>query len=106
MGSFEAIQTLTGEMLAAARAADWDRLAALERICRARADVLAAAEPPVTLSPGSRRRKIEIIHQVLADDAEIRRLAEPRLAELEQMLASLRNQRRLADGYGPESQHF
>lgn len=100
MDSYESIRTLTSEMLTAARASDWERLAAIERECRARVDRLTAAEPRMSLKPALLRRKIEIIHQVLADDAEIRRLVEPRLVQLEQYLGTARERRRVARAYG------
>ena len=81
--------------------AEWDRLVALEKTCRAEVDQLialsdAAPELPSNLS----ERKAQIIRSVLADDAEIRRLTEPWMTQLEQLIGDARNQRRLAQSYG------
>jgi flagellar protein FliT len=96
MDLYEDIRALTSGMLAAARAGKWEYLAALEHQCRHRVERLAAADPRMRLSPPLLRRKIEIIHQVLADDAEIRRLVEPRLFQLERYLGAAPERRRLA----------
>jgi len=98
---YEALLGLSGLMLEAARAADWDRLVALEERCRghvARLRALGDALP--ALSDAERARKTDIIRRVLAEDAEVRRLAEPRLAELEHLIGNTRNQQRLLASYG------
>jgi len=98
---YEALLGLSGGMLEAARAADWDRLVGLEEKCRghvARLRALGDAPPP--LSDAERARKADILRRVLAEDAEVRRLAEPRLAELEHLIGNTRNRRRLLASYG------
>ena len=99
--TYEEILGLTGQMLEAARASDWDRLTATERLCRILVDRLVAEGGRLQLSAPLRQRKVAIIRKLLDDDAEIRRVTDPRMAELERMLGSVRNRRRLVSAYGP-----
>lgn len=99
--TYERILAITDAMLAAARRDDWDQVSALERDCRGEVDSLIALgdDGPVLNRP-LRERKVEIVRMVLADDAEIRRIAEPRLAELGKLISHTGNQRRLLHSYG------
>jgi len=101
IAAYERILGITGGMLQAAREEEWDRLVALEKTCRTEIDRLVALgdDTPELPSP-LRARKAQIIRDVLADDAEIRRLVEPGLARLEQLIGDARNQRRLVQAYG------
>jgi flagellar protein FliT len=103
ISTYERILDSTALMLAAARQGDWDRLAELERGCRVEVEGLVAlgdAQPP--LPETLRLRKTAIIRSVLADDAEIRRITEPAMSQLEQILGHLGNQRKLAKSYGAQ----
>lgn len=75
---YESIRQVSHRMLVASRRNDWDAVAAGER----EVDALAAQmrESPIATSKldlAGRRRKLEILRQVLADDAEIRGFAQP-----------------------------
>jgi flagellar protein FliT len=98
--AFEKVCSLTTEMRLAACAEQWDRLILLERERRPWLDALIAREATGALTPRLRERKLELIEQVLAEDAEIRRRVEPQLAELEQLLGIARTGRRLRERYG------
>lgn len=100
IAAYERILGYTSQMLEAARASDWDRLVELERGCRQIVDSLAATSSATALPPRLHQRKVEIIHRVLADDAEIRRVTQPWMTELEGYLAATRNSQRLAGTYG------
>jgi flagellar protein FliT len=105
ISTYERILSVTSLMLAAARQGDWDRLTDLERRCRTEVDGLVAlgdAQPQ--LEEQLKKRKTQIIRSVLADDAEIRRIIEPGMAQLEQMIGNLGNQRKLANTYGAQPQ--
>ena len=71
--------------------------------CRKIVDSLAATSWATALPPQLHQRKVEIIHRVLADDAEIRRVTEPWMAELESYLTASRNCKRLASTYGSDA---
>lgn len=99
--TYERILGITEAMLSAARDNDWDRVAALEGGCRGEVDrLIALGDEGPRLTPPLRERKLQIVRRVLADDAAIRRIADPRMAELEQLIGHVGNQRRLLQSYG------
>lgn len=105
ISTYEAILDLTGEMLNAARNADWDRLIELESACRSLIEVLMLTDKQPLLDD-FRERKAQIIRQVLADDAEIRNLTQPWMAQLGHILGSAGNDRKLSQTYDPGNGRF
>lgn len=104
IAAYERIQRITGRMVEAARRADWDRLVALEGVCRSEVDRLVAIDGRgPQLSHELQTRKADIIRGVLADDAEIRRITEPCLARLEELIGTTRNRKLLAHAYDAEA---
>ena len=99
LAAYESISATTGHMLAAAKNGDWDRLVALEHDCRALVDTLRSDAAAAPLEHDLRERKAEIIRKVLADDAEIRNLTEPWMAELQAFLGSAGRERMLRSAY-------
>ncbi|MDP1673631.1 MAG: flagellar protein FliT [Burkholderiales bacterium] len=97
--AYERIADLTAAMLEAARAAQWDRLLQLEDECREVFSGLTTVLDSPSSAPGAQRRKAALIQQVLADDAEIRKLVEPWVAELGQWLGVNTRNHRLRDTY-------
>ena len=83
---YEAILAVTGRMLKAAQDADWERLITLEHECRGLTKRLLINNRNKVLSSDLRQRRQEIIQQILADDAEIRILTQPWMAELQNIL--------------------
>ena len=96
---YEAIGGASRRMLVAARAAEWDALVAAESECAALV-ARARQEAPAKLDPASARRRHEIVRGILADDAEIRRRTEPRIAELEALISGAARGRLAARDYG------
>ena len=96
---YESIAAASAHMLDAARASNWDALIEHEKSCAALIDELRAAGPELRLAPDARERKGAIIRRVLADDAEIRRLTQPWLGRLEELLRASATQRRLDTTY-------
>ena len=96
---YEAILSVTEEMLRAARGGDWDQLVERERACRTLVDWLRKNADGVTLAPTAQARKVEIVRKVLADDAEIRNLTEPQLARLGKMLQGTRREQDVRAAY-------
>ncbi len=84
---YEAIAQASHAMLAAARAGDWARVGALEDECRTLIARLQDAADGVALSASEQRRRVQLLREILADDAEIRARSEPWLQELEAMFA-------------------
>ena len=99
---YGSISVKTGEMLAAAKASDWERLIALERDCRALLEALKATDVGPAAGALFVQRKVAHIRKALADDAEIRKLTEPWMAQLETYLGNARQQRRLRRAYNAE----
>lgn len=73
-------------MVEAARAKDWQRVSRLERQCLRQVHRLKLAAKVQSLAPNEQRMRVQLLRKILADDAEIRRLAEPWLVELEHLL--------------------
>ena len=96
---YEAIESASVDMLAAARAGNWDEVVKLEGACVLLISRLknAAQEPPAASgashSPGQAqalelaKAKSRIMQRILVNDAEIRHLAEPWLQDLDDTLA-------------------
>jgi flagellar protein FliT len=98
---YETVSELTGSMLAAAQARDWENLAMLESRCASHIQVLQAREPAASALPEPlRTRKVQIIHQILQHDRKIRDLTTPWMAELSALLNNVGSERRLARAYG------
>lgn len=85
---YTAIEHHSRQMLEAARGGDWRQLAALENACAVLIAELKVAADRAPLEPEAARRKAHIMQRILRNDAEVRRLAEPCLEELERTLGS------------------
>lgn len=88
LGYYESIGRLSRTMVAAAERADWESLAAAQRICGLVIERIEAFGDSIAqLSVSARRRRLAILRAVLVDDAKIRRYTEPSLARLDGWLA-------------------
>lgn len=87
LGYYEAIGHVSQLMLQAATRADWKSLehahACCEELIRC---VQATGLTPETLDDTARRRRMEILRQILADDARIRDLTQPSLRRVDALL--------------------
>ncbi len=101
LNAYQSISNVTGDMAVAARAGDWDRLTTLERRYGALVAKLGAAQP-ASLTNDMLRQKIELIHKILADDAEIRNYTEPWMRRMQNLLGNAGMERRLRQAYDPE----
>jgi len=99
LSHYEAVVAASAEMLEAAQRQDWDALVSAERRCAGIISVLKAGGGETQLDEHARQRKAEIIRRVLADDAEIRRLLDPRLRELERLLTGAATRHRVNNAY-------
>ena len=95
------IAAASERMLEAARANNWDDLAAAEQECARRVAVLKEhqIDTGAKVDEPDRRRRMHILGRILAHDAEIRNLATPWLGKLEQLLASSSRERRAGNAY-------
>ena len=87
LGYYEALERASNDMLAAARAANWDQVVKLEGACVLLIAQLKHAASEQALAAEEARDKNRIMQRILVNDAEIRTLAEPWLEDLDQMLA-------------------
>jgi flagellar protein FliT len=100
---YEAIERASAEMLSAARAGNWDEVVRLEGACVLLISQLKHAADPLGPDAGSigapacspeaqeaARVKSRIMQRILVNDAEIRHLAEPWLADLDDTLSGRR----------------
>lgn len=96
---YRSISAKSGEMLDAAKSGDWERLVALEQDCRALIDRLKQVK--IDSAPGAQfvQRKNAFIHKALADDAEIRKITEPWMNQLQAYLGSASQELRLHRAY-------
>lgn len=84
----EDMHQLSSHMVDAARANDWDRLVTLELDVSALRQRIADNDEPVA-SSAERARKVDLIKQILAHDAEVRRHVEPWMAQVRVFLGKL-----------------
>jgi flagellar protein FliT len=97
---YQEMSDITAQMLAAARVRDWEYLAELETHCASHVAQLQQGEQAEALPAPLRARKVQMIHQILAHDREIRDLTTPWMAELASLINSTGAERRLAHAYG------
>lgn len=98
MQHYETIGELSARMLASARGSDWDGLAEAQQRCASAVDSLRQSGS-AELSGAQQRRKHQIILKVLAEDAEVRSLAQPWMAELDSLLHGYKMKRDVGQAY-------
>lgn len=99
---YESMSGLSAQMADAARENDWDRLTTLEhQVSDLREQMvrLDPQEPSASLSETERRRKIELIKRMLADDREVRRHTDPWMDGVRQMLGGNVRGRAMRNAY-------
>lgn len=87
VGYYEAIERASVDMLAAARAGDWDHVVKLEGACAVLISRLKQAARSTPLCDEEQQLKARIMQRILTNDAEIRVLAEPWLEDLNRLMA-------------------
>lgn len=84
----EDMHQISSHMVDAARANDWDRLVSLELDVSALRQRMADNDETVA-SPAERARKVALMKQILAHDAEVRRHVEPWMEQAKVFLGKL-----------------
>ena len=97
---YEEICALSAQMVAAARANDWQRLVALEHDVASLRDALMQDDDNSTLSDAERENKARMIQRILEDDAEVRRHTEPWMDDLRRFLGGTAKKRQVERAYG------
>ncbi len=81
---YRALEGASISMLAASNADDWDGVVRLEGTCAVLIEQLRFASRTQDLPPEARAEKAAIMRRILANDAQIRCLAEPWMMHFEQ----------------------
>ena len=80
---YKAIEDSSARMLDAAKAEDWEQVVRYEGACAVLIEQLRARAHNEELAPAQRVEKTRIMQRILNNDAQIRYLAEPWLAQCE-----------------------
>lgn len=100
MRTYESLAQKSTAMLEAATRSEWDTVIEIERQCQTLIAQLKSHGDAIPLDESARRRKVQIIRDMLEQDAEIRELAQPWMAELSRVLQVSRTQRKVENAYG------
>ena len=100
---YEDILATTRKMLVAAQNSEWDKLIQLEQECKRLTNELINNEQEPILNHEQQQKKLEIIHQVLDDDAQIRSITEPWMEKLQDILCTSERKRNLQQAYETSS---
>ncbi len=87
MNYYQAIEKASQDMVEAARSGNWDQVLKLEGACALLIAQLKHTAAGRTLGTDETQFKSRIMQRILMNDAQIRRLAEPWLDELDELLA-------------------
>lgn len=82
---YKAIEDSSAKMLEAARMKDWDEVVRYEGACAVLIEQLRFKSQEQELLPEHRKEKSRIMQRILRNDAQIRILAEPWLAQLDHL---------------------
>jgi flagellar protein FliT len=97
---YQEMSALSGRMVEAAQAHDWEQLVTLEDSVAALRDMLMAEDDNAGLAPVERSLKAALIQRILDDDAEIRRHTEPWMEHVRRFLGDGARKRRVEQAYG------
>ncbi len=97
---YREVERLTGNMLSAAHQQDWERLIELEAGCASCIDSIKGCTVPGKLSEEARLQKVGLLKSILDHDREIRKLADPWMQRISQLLDSANAECRVRRSYG------
>jgi flagellar protein FliT len=83
---YRGLEILSCRMLSAAEDENWDEVHRLEDLSRSRIEALKVAAQEIRLSRQEWEEKMRILGRIVKIDAQIRNLAQPWLARVEQWL--------------------
>ena len=90
IGCYQAIEESSKKMLDAARMKDWESVVRYEGACAVLIEQLRSRAKSEALDLAARIEKTHIMQRILKNDAQIRYLAEPWLAQCEQHIEGSR----------------
>lgn len=97
---YEALGRVSHDMVAAARANDWDRLAELDRQMTATREAIARQPEDGALDDAALLRRAALISAILQNNGEVRRHVDPWMASTRKLLASGERERTVRAAYG------
>lgn len=100
--NYELLSSITAQMRIAATDGQWDQLVELEKQCSQHVAVIKTQNVGIPPNESTRLRKVELIRKILADDAEIRNHTEPWVKQLQHIMHSTGQERRLQQTYSSE----
>lgn len=100
IANYESLSVLTEQMREAAVRGEWDQLIDLELQCRRHVAAMKLADAAATLDEPSRQRKVRLIKEILAHDADIRSRTVAWMGQLQRIMQSNRQEQRLQKAYG------
>lgn len=100
--NYEFLSSITARMRMAATHGEWDQLVELEKQCSQHIEAMKIMDTIMPPDESTRLRKMELIRKILADDAEIRNHTEPWMAQLQRIMHSTGQERRLQQTYSGE----
>jgi len=90
LNCYEAIEQASRDMLNAARDGNWDHVLKLEGACALLISQLKQSAAVKPLGDNEMQLKSRIMQRIVVNDAEIRRLAEPWLDDIDHLVSSKR----------------
>lgn len=99
IAQYESLSGILARMVSAAEQGDWDQVAGMESACKPLIELIKSTPVDERLSHDQRRQKIQVIRKILHDDARLRELANPRMAQLQEMLQETRKSRDAVRAY-------
>jgi len=95
---YQDIANITGAMLSAAQAEDWDKVAYHGQLYCEAVERLRELEPQA-LDESGRSLKYDLLVRILDNDAAVRDLALPQLVRLGHLLSRMKRQQQLLNTY-------
>ena len=100
MSNYESLYAFIQKMREAAANDKWDQLIELEQQCREHVANMKLTDNAVQLDEPSRIRKVALIKNILAQDAEIRNRTQTWMKQLHRIMLSNRQEQHLQQTYG------
>lgn len=96
---YETLSGISGDMVQAAEAGDWDRLIELERKVAQLRNRLSVEDARTRLTEPERERKVHLIKHILADDRKVRSFTEPWMEHVRRFLGDATPGRDIRSSY-------
>lgn len=100
IANYELLAALTRQMRDAAMRGEWEQLIGIERRSSDLVVAMQSVDAEARLDEAERQRKRQLIAEILADEAEIRRYVEGWMGELQRTMQSQRQEQKLLNAYG------